>query len=301
MTQHRNLPSWRSLLYVPANNERFVAKAGDRGADAVVLDLEDGVPPDEKAEARRMCREAIDRLAAAARCDVVVRVNAPLRLAVRDLEAVVRPGVRAIFVPKVETAGGLKAIAEIVSELEAEAGMEVGATGLVPMLETPGSLFEARAIAGASPRNVAMVLGSEDLATEAGFEPSAETLLHPKLQVAFAAKAEGLLALGLLDSVAAISEPEKTREVARRSARFGFDGATCVHPGIVPVLNEAFSPSEEQLDLARRTVEAMEAAWAEGRGAARLDGRMIDMPMLTRARALLRKAGRPPGRSDAPT
>lgn len=296
MTQHRKLPAWRSLLYVPANNERFLAKAGERGADAVVLDLEDSVPPADKDGARSMCREAIDRLAAAP-CDVVVRVNGPLRLAVRDLEAVVRPGVAALFLPKVETAGGLRALDEVVSELEVEAGMEVGATGLVPMLESPDSLFNAREIAGASPRNVAMILGSEDIATAAGFEPSAETLLHPKLQVAFAAKAVGLLALGMLDSVAAISEPETTREIAVRSARFGFDGATCVHPAIVEILNEAFSPSEEQLELARRTVEAMEAAWAEGRGAARLDGRMIDMPMLTRARALLRKAAPSPASS----
>ena len=291
MMPHRKLPFWRSLLYVPANNPRFVSKAGERGADAVVLDLEDSVPPAEKDEARRQCGEAIERLADAP-CDVVVRINGPLRLAVRDLEAVIRPGLTAIFVPKVGTAGGLAALCDVVSELEAEVGIDAGEIGLVPMIETPGSLLDAREIAAASPRNVAMILGSEDMATEAGFEPSAETLLHPKLQVAFAAKAAGLLALGLLDSVAAISELERTRQIAARSARFGFDGATCVHPAIVGILNAAFSPSPEQIDLARRTIDAMEAAWAEGKGAARLDGRMIDMPMLTRARALLEKAGR---------
>ncbi|WP_108662149.1 HpcH/HpaI aldolase/citrate lyase family protein [Acuticoccus kandeliae] len=285
---NKTLPYWRSLLYVPANNERFTAKAGERGADAVILDLEDSVPPAQKADAREGAIGAIDALAGAP-CDVLVRINSPLRLAVRDLEAVVRPGLTGLLLPKTATAGSLAALDAVVSEIEEEAGMMLGSVVFVPVIETPDALFEARAIAKASPRNVALLLGSEDMATECGFTPSGETLMQPKLQLAYAAKAAGLLALGLLDTVAAISELDRSVEVARRSARFGFDGATCVHPGMIPILNAAFAPGEEEVDLARRTLAAMEAAWAEGKGAARLDGRMIDMPMITRSKATLAK------------
>ncbi|MCF3933856.1 CoA ester lyase [Acuticoccus sp. M5D2P5] len=288
---HRTLPFWRSLLYVPANNERFTGKAGQRGADAVILDLEDSVPPAQKEEARGAMIAAVEHLKDAP-CDLLVRINAPLRLAVRDLEAAIRPGVSGILVPKTETAGALQALDAMVSELEDEAGMTPGSTMFLPLLETPDSLFEARAIAKATPRNVALLLGSEDIATECGFTPSGETLMHPKLQVAFAAKAAGILALGLLDSIAAIADEAASVEVARRSVRFGFDGATCVHPGMVPILNAAFAPDEAEVDLARRTIAAMEAAWAEGKGAARLDGRMIDKPMIARAQATLAKAER---------
>ena len=282
----RRLPIWRSLLYVPANNRRFLDKAMQREADGVVLDLEDSIPPHLKGDTRAGLSSVLDEMIGG-RADVLVRINAPLRLAVPDLDAAVRPGVAAIFLPKIESPGHLRVLCDLVGELEKERDIAPGSIGLVPMIETPSALLECEAIARASSRNVAILVGSEDLATEAGFEPSPETLLGPKLRIVMAAKAAGILALGLLDTVAAIRDAGP--DLARRSAAHGFDGSTCVHPAVVPILNQAFSPDELALDLARRTIVAMENAHAEGKGATMLDGRMIDMPMLTRARRLVER------------
>ncbi|MGM8931669.1 HpcH/HpaI aldolase/citrate lyase family protein [Salinicola halophyticus] len=279
-------PIWRSLLYVPANNERFLAKATQRGADAIILDLEDSVPVDLKTEAQRKLPETIAALAGKGP-DILVRVNSSLRHCVEDIAAAVRPGVAALFLPKIASEGHLELLSGYVDEVEREQGMVMGSIALVPMIESPQALLRCESIATASKRNVAMVLGGEDLATEARFLPSAETLSGPKLRVAMAAKAAGLMALGLLDSVANIGDVAESVRLAERSSRYGFDGATCVHPSMVPILNQAFSPSAESLALARRTVTVMEAAWQAGHGAARLDGRMIDMPIYQRARNLI--------------
>lgn len=280
------LPIWRSLLYVPANNRRFLDKALHRGADGIVLDLEDSIPPHLKDETRENLSGVLAEMIGRG-TDVLVRINAPLRLAVPDLEASVHPGISAILLPKIDSPGHLKLLCDLVGELEQERGIASGSIGLVPMIETPSALLECDAIARASFRNIAILLGSEDLATEAGFEPSPETLLGPKLRIMMAAKAAGILALGLLDTVAAIRDAGP--DLARRSAAHGFDGSTCAHPAVVPILNQAFSPTDEGLDLAKRTIAAMKEAHAEGKGATTLDGRMIDMPMLTRAKRLVER------------
>ena len=277
---------WRSLLYIPVNNVHFISKALERGADAVILDLEDSIPHPDKDKAREHCLRAIDTLSGHG-TDILVRINAPLRLAVRDLEAVIRPGLEAVLVPKVENADALRALGDVISELEHDCALREDSIGTVPLLESPAAVLSARDIAAALSRNRAMILGGEDFATECGLSPSAETLCLPKQQVAMAAKAQGLMALGLLDTLSDFSNPEQTLDLARRSARFGFDGATCIHPVMVPLLNAAFSPRPEDLDRARRTVSIMEDAWARGEGVALLDGRMIDRPVYERAKRLL--------------
>ena len=196
------------------------------------------------------------------------------------------------MVPKVESAGALRALDDTISDLEADLSANDANIGLVPMLETPGAMFLAREIAAASDRNIALILGGEDFATTCGISPSAETLYLPKLQVALAAKAEGLMALGMLDTLADISNVEKSLEIARRSANFGFDGATCVHPKMVPIMNAAFTPGPEKIALARRTTEAMQRARKQGSGVAVLDGRMIDKPLYDRAIKVLEMAHR---------
>ncbi|MCG8694390.1 MAG: aldolase/citrate lyase family protein, partial [Minwuiales bacterium] len=153
-------PLWRSLMFVPANVDRFVDKAHTRGADGIIIDLEDSVIPADKADARTRVADAAAKVGRGG-ADVLVRINRPWRLAVRDLEAVIAPAITAVMLPKVADAGHIRAISEIIDELEAERGMAVGATRLIAMIETADALFHARDIAGASPRIAAMLLGSE--------------------------------------------------------------------------------------------------------------------------------------------
>ena len=289
MTHDQTARVWRSLLYMPADNPKFLAKAQDRGADALILDLEDSVAPHNKAAARTTCRQAIANLAPGP-ADILVRINAPLRHAIRDLEAVVQPGLNALFLPKTESAGMLVALDDVVASLESETGMPHGSVGFVPMIETPKALLAAERIAMATGRNVALILGGEDFATAAQLTPSAETLTPPKLQVALAARAAGLMPIGILDTVADFSNPEAMYHTAQRSAAFGFVGATCIHPSMVAPLNRAFSPSTEDISAAQQVVAVMEAAWDSNTGAAQINGKMIDMPVYERAKDVLARA-----------
>ena len=123
------------------------------------------------------------------------------------------------------------------------------------MLETPNALLNAKKIACSINRNIGLILGGEDFATSAGLHPSADTLLYPKIQMALAAKAAGLMPLGILDTVADFSNANYMYEVAKKSANFGFEGATCIHPTMVAALNRGFSPTEEQVNEAALIIE----------------------------------------------
>lgn len=283
-------PVWRSGLFVPVNVERFLAKASERGADAIQLDLEDSISPADKPDARRKVEAAVARLRREGRSDVLVRINQPLEDAVRDLEAAVIPGVAAIIVTKVEGPDHLRLLDELVSRLEQRRGMQAGGIRFVALIEAPGPLAQAHAIARATPRTVALSLGAEDYATAIGGEPTEEVLLMPKQQILQAATAAGLMPLGTISTVANYSDIEAYAQVVRRSARFGFVGASAIHPAQVPALNAGFSPTPEAVAQAERIVRMDREAAAEGRGSFALDGKMIDIPIVRRAEALLARA-----------
>ena len=133
--QTENLPVWRSMLFVPVTQRRFVEGAARRGADAIILDLEDSVAASEKERARRLVPEAAE-IVSRGGADVVVRLNRPLRMTVRDLEAVIGPGVQAVALPKAESADHVRLVAEIIDEVEAERGMPLGSTKMLAMVET---------------------------------------------------------------------------------------------------------------------------------------------------------------------
>lgn len=281
-------PVWRSILYVPGNVPKFIDRAHERGADCVLVDLEDSVPPAEKPTARTMLPETLNKVVRGG-ADVAVRINRPLRLALADLEAAVRPGLAALFVTKAESVQHLALLDEVVSDLERERGMAPGGVGLVAMIEHPRALAEAHAIAERAPRLVGMMLGGEDFALETGSAPGDETLELPKRLVAFAAQAHGVAMFGILGTVADYADAAAYRLSAGRARRFGFAGATCVHPGLVSALNEAFTPSAEEIAHARRLIAADARAAAEGRGSFTVDGKMIDVPVIVRARRLLER------------
>lgn len=275
----------RSLLYVPASSERFVAKAHERGAHAVILDLEDGVAPEEKAKARAALAEAVPAVGRNG-ATVFVRVNATDDLRFADAEAACRAGAFGLFVPKTQSAQELADLAAALEPVEQAMGRP--AMQFVPLLEDPDAVLDARPIARA-PRVFAVICGTEDLATAMGGEATPDVLRLPKLLVHLAAKAAGVRSFGVLRSVADFSDTEGIAAAATEAHRFGFDGSTCIHPRIVPVLNEAFAPSAEEIDRAERLIAAADVAFAEGRGAFAFEGAMVDKPIVERARALLER------------
>jgi citrate lyase subunit beta / citryl-CoA lyase len=287
----RDLPVWRSMLFVPVNVPKFVEGAHARGSDAVILDLEDSIPPAEKANARGMVAEAAPKVAKSG-ADVVVRINRPLELAVRDIEVAVSPAISALILPKIDSAGHMRLLDELVGTVEESKGMRVGHTLFMALVETPPAFARVEEIALASPRLVGMSLGSEDFAMEMGMPPATDTLAYPKQRLAIAAVAAGVMPMGIVGSVADFADLEGYRAAARLARRYGFRGSACIHPNHVKILNEEFGPKPEEITWAHRVIDVYEKAKAEGRASVQLDGKMIDIPIVIRAERVLAEAKR---------
>jgi len=283
-----DLPVWRSLLYVPVNVEKFIEKAHTRGADVLQLDLEDAVPPSEKEKARTLVEKNAARVRRGG-ADVVVRINQPLSLAVRDLEHSVCPDVDGIAITKADSASHVKLLDQLVSELEAKRGMAAGHTKFIVMIETADAFTRIDEIPRASPRVVAMNIGGEDFALDLNAQPDGDVLLHPKQRMIIAARAAGVMPLGFIGTVADFSDWEKFRLMVRRARRFGFDGAGCIHPGQVKIVNEEYTPSAEEVAYAQKVIQMDKESQAAGRGSFQIDGKMIDIPVVVRAERLIRR------------
>jgi citrate lyase subunit beta/citryl-CoA lyase len=274
------------MLFIPAHEERFIAKAHSRGAEAIILDLEDSVPPEGKVLARSSLGSAAARLKEHGQA-VIVRVNRDLANCVADIEAAVIANVDAVMLPKVKGPEHVALIDEFISETEAWAGLAHGAVGVVALLETPAALAVASQIASVSPRVVGLALGTEDFSAVCGFEPTFQNLFGPCQQLIFGCRSHHVPAYGLPGSIANFADAEGFRQSAIRSKEIGFEGVLCVHPAQVAAVNEVFRPTEPELAYAQRVVAAFEKATTLGRGAAALDGSMIDLPIVMRAKALL--------------
>lgn len=281
-------PVWRSLLYVPVNVEKFIDRAHARGADVIQLDLEDAVPPAEKANARKLVERNAPRVRRGG-ADVVVRINQPLALAVRDIEHSVCPDVDALAITKADGASHVRLLDELVTGLEQRRGMPVGHTKFITMIETPDAFARIDEIPRASARVVAMNIGGEDFALNCGMQPDDDVLMHPKQHMIIAARAAGVMPLGFIGTVADFSDWERFRAMVRRSRRYGFDGAGCIHPGQVKIVNDEYSPSADEVAFARKVIEANAEMERQGRGSFQIDGKMIDLPIVVRAERLLRR------------
>jgi len=284
----RNLPVWRSLMYVPVNVDKYVDKAHTRGADVIQLDLEDSVPPAEKANARKLVEAAAAKVRRGG-ADVVVRINQPLSLAVRDLEHAICPDVDGIACTKIDSASHIRLLDELVTGLEEKRGMAVGHTQFIAMIETADAFFRIHEIVRASPRIVACCIGGEDFALDCNMQPSGEALFYPKQHMVIAASAAGIMPLGFVDSVASFGDWDKFRNMVRRSRDFGFMGAGCIHPGQVTIVNEEYTPTAGEVEYARKVIAMDKAAASSGRGSFSLDGKMIDIPIIVRAEKLLKR------------
>jgi (S)-citramalyl-CoA lyase len=276
---------WRSLLFVPANRPDRFAKAAASGADAVCVDLEDAVPPQGKEQARA---EAVRFLTGPllGECDRVVRINSiRTEPGLRDLLAIIeaRPRQGLIAVPKVDSAQE----AGWIDQLLTAAGMD---TRIVVQIETLRGIEEAVAIAGASPRIAAVMFGGLDLAAELGAPATWDALLHSRSRVVHAAALAGVPAIDM--PFVDVADPDGCAGEARRVLGLGFSAKMAIHPTQVPVINAAFSPTDEEVRQARRIVAAFENSAAASSGVVLLDGRMVERPVALAMRRVLMRSGR---------
>jgi citrate lyase subunit beta / citryl-CoA lyase len=282
--------SWRSLLLVPADNEALLQRAFTTAADAVVLDLEDGVAAAAKTKARE-CIPAAARALAVAGIGVVVRINVAWRAVLADLEVAVSTDVHAIMVPKVEGAERLATLDEMMGEFEVERGMDQDRTGIVALIESPAALPLLPAIA-ASTRVIGLALGTEDFCLALGVAPTPAALDLPSRYLAAAAARRSQMALAVPISIAEFRDIEAYETAASAGATYGVSGAICIHPAQVKAANACFGVSDADREDAKRVLTAWASAQAVGRAVTSLDGRMIDLPVAERARQLLERTTR---------
>ncbi len=282
----RELPVWRSILFVPAVSDRFVDSALKGDADALQIDLEDSVGPAQKDEARGRVAAIADRFAQAGR-DVTVRVNRPWRMLVRDLEATVRASVKAIAMPKVPDASFVRELAGVLADIERERGLPVGHTRVITMVEDAEGLAHLDAIAAAHPRVVGQIVGGEDLSVSLGSTVDDDAMYVPNVDNVRAARRAGVLPIGFIGSVADYRDVDAYRARIVRARRLGFAGAFCIHPTQVGICNASFAPDPADVASAREMVDAFEREVGAGRAAFAWKGRMVDLPVVDRARRLL--------------
>lgn len=267
---------YRSVLYIPAANQRAMEKARTLAADAIIFDLEDAVAPAEKSGARDLLRAALAQdYGGRAR---IVRINGFDTEWGRDDAAAFATGADAVLVPKVSRPEDLDAVAAIVPD-----------TPLWAMMETALGMLNAAAIA-AHPRLEGMVMGTNDLAKELGSRNRPDRLaMQTGLGLCLlAARAHGRV---IVDGVFnAFKDDEGLRAECEQGRDMGFDGKTLIHPVQLDIANAAFAPSEAEVDLSRRQIEAYEAAIAEGKAVAVVDGRIVENLHVETARRTLARA-----------
>jgi len=273
---------WRSLLFIPALSTHLLAKARARGADALVIDLEDSIPPDRKAEARPAAVMAVKTLAAKGQ-GLLLRVNGDPQAWKHDIEGFPDGALSAVMLPKTDSAAAVDALAT------ALARQYERPPAVVPLIENPRGLLAAADIA-AHPAVVALGYGAEDYAASIGVRATPVAVGVPAYHVVAAAHAHGRQCIGLPASIGDIADLAAFEEAVRMARAIGFTGSVCIHPRQVEILNRGFSPTAEELDWARRLVAADDAARAEGKGAFMFEGRLADGPIVQRARKLLETA-----------
>jgi citrate lyase subunit beta/citryl-CoA lyase len=284
---------YRSLLFVPGHRSEWADKAVRSGADAVILDLEDSVPDEEKESARATVADTIRRLRdRESSVHIGVRVHGlATRLAGGDLEAVVVPGLDVLFLPKIEHPTDVLRYDALVDHFETRNGVH-GLRYVVP-IETAPAVLACTDIAVASSRVGALVgptAEHADITREIGFEwtPGGLETLYLRSRVLLACRAAGVHAVtGLWER---IDDLDGLATFADSSRGLGFRGMVVIHPSHVPVVNDAFTADAADVDFYRGMVAAYEAATAEGRGAVRYRGRHIDRAHYDTARQWLRSA-----------
>ena len=275
----------RSMLYLPGSNARALEKAASLPADALILDLEDAVAPDEKAAARVALREAVGARGFGPRM-VIVRINAlETEWGAADVATIGAVSPDALLLPKV---AGPQDIARLSALMDRHPPL--ADTTIWAMMESPAGILNAAAVAASGGRMAGFVMGTNDLAKDLGAEatPDRMSMMHALGQCMLAARAGGI---AIVDGVYnQFRDEEGLRRECRQARAMGFDGKTLIHPGQIATANEIFAPSTEDLAQAHRFVAAYEAAIAEGRAVAVVDGRIVENLHVETARQLIAKS-----------
>lgn len=276
----------RSYLYAPGSRPHVMDKALRAGADAVILDLEDAVAPADKWEARKAVGGLLRRTGTSARCEVHVRVNrAPDQIDLDDVAAVVAPGLSGLRIPKASSGEELATLAARLDELEARAGMPAGAVAVYPIVESAAGVTAAAELA-AAPRVVRLAFGATDFLADiaAWGDPDGPGTLLARGTLVLVSRTAGIAAP--IDSVhTRIDDPEGLARGLATARALGFFGKSIIHPRQIAAVHDAFTPSRDELDRARRVLERA------GGGATTLDGELVDPAVVARARTVLARAG----------
>ena len=284
------MPVIRSLIFVPGNRANMLERALAFPADIIMVDLEDSVPPAEKAAARQLAAQWIPQLHQAGR-RVMARVNAlDTGLTGEELAALISPQLYGVSVGKTNSAADLRHIEGLITPWEHAAGLDYGQVKLIPWIESARAVVKVNEIAAMLFRTVALAFGAEDYTNDMGIprtEDGAEVYL-PRATIAIAARAAGIAALD--GPYVAFRNPEGLARDAAVARKLGYTGKFAIHPAQIDAINAAFSPSPEEIAYARRVVAAWQEAEAAGRGSLALDGKMVDVPVVKRAQNLLAQA-----------
>jgi citrate lyase subunit beta/citryl-CoA lyase len=277
----------RSWMFVPGHRQRMIDKAIALNADAIMLDIEDGVAPDEKDAARQNIASSLGREKSVGAPARYVRINAighPRMDA--DLEAVVRPGLEGLVCPKVDTVEEVRTVAALLDDKEPKNGIDKGSVKLLIAIESPRGLLNAPAIGAASARIAGLLFGAEDFGREIGLpavrEGEARDLIYARSALVVAAASAHVQAV---DGVwVDLNDSAGLLGFARQSRQLGFSGMSCIHPAQIDAINTTFSPTAEEIEYCQKVLRAFEEANARGDGSIALGGQLIDRPIVERAR-----------------
>ncbi len=271
----------------------MIDKALGLNADAIMLDIEDGVAPGEKDAARKLISETLGRERVPNSPTRFVRINAIGHARMdADLEAVLRPGLDGLALPKVEAVEEVLKVDAILKEREPRLKIESGSVKLLIAIESPRGLHNAAAIAACSPRIIGLMFGAEDFGRELGLptsrEGEARDMIYARSAMVVAAASAHVQAV---DGVwVDLKDTEGLWGFARQSRRLGFSGMSLIHPSQIDPINSVFSPTPEEIDYAQQVVKAYEEAVARGDGSISFGGQLIDRPIVERARRTLEMA-----------
>lgn len=280
-------PLRRTLLYVPGNNPGMLKDAGIYGADCILFDLEDSISVDAKDAARFLVAEALNSIDYGS-AEIFVRINdLNTEWGKKDLRAIVQTGKAGIRLPKVETAEEVIECDREISRVEAESGLPEGSTSMMVTIESTKGVLNAQSIAAASPRLVAIAIGGEDFVTDLKTNRSAEgiEMLFARSMIVLAARAAGVDAIDTVYSN--VNNEEGLRTEVNWIKQLGFDGKSVINPRQIQPVHEIFTPSQKNIESARRVIEAIQDAERNHKGVVALDGKMIDKPVVLRAQRVL--------------
>lgn len=280
----------RSMLFVPGNNPGMIRDAHIYGSDSIMFDLEDSVSVLEKDTARFLVYSALTTLHYGKK-ELVVRINdLNSQLGIDDLEAIVRAQPHVIRLPKTENAGDVIQCEKEIERIEREVGIEVGTTRMMAAIESAEGVLNAKEIAFSSKRLIGIALGAEDYVTSLKTTRSPEgiELLFARSMIVNAARAAGIMALDTVYSD--VNNEEGFRREAEMIKKLGFDGKSVINPRQIAPLHDVFAPTEKDLQKAYAIMEAIEEANRRGSGVIALNGKMIDKPVVERARYMIERA-----------